>query len=89
MPHRPAAAAAAAAAPLPPAGRRKAGATPADPARVEPLLSPGRPGRRTAMRRSMIDILACPIDKHYPLDLFVVTEGAEIDEGVAVLRDVL
>ena len=29
----------------------------------------------------MIDILACPIDKHYPLDLFVVSEGAEIDEG--------
>ena len=34
------------------------------------------------MKKSMLDILACPIDKHYPLELFeinssenVVTEG--------------
>lgn len=29
----------------------------------------------------MIDILACPIDKHYPLELLVVKEGREVDEG--------
>ena len=29
----------------------------------------------------MIDILACPIDKHYPLELLAVKEGREVDEG--------
>ena len=33
------------------------------------------------MRRTMTDILACPIDKHHPLELHVVKEGSEIDEG--------
>lgn len=30
----------------------------------------------------MIDMLACPIDKHYPLELLVVREKKEVDEGV-------
>lgn len=35
------------------------------------------------MKRSMLDILACPIDKHYPLDLFVIDcEGEFIKEGI-------
>ncbi|HEY8139757.1 MAG TPA: Trm112 family protein [Nitrososphaera sp.] len=35
------------------------------------------------MKKSMLDILACPIDKHYPLELFeIVSEGQTIKEGV-------
>lgn len=35
------------------------------------------------MKRSMLDILACPIDKHYPLGLSeIVSEGEFIKEGV-------
>ncbi|MEO9296343.1 MAG: Trm112 family protein [Nitrososphaera sp.] len=34
------------------------------------------------MKRSMLDILACPIDKHYPLELFEIeVKGDEIAEG--------
>jgi len=34
------------------------------------------------MRRSMLDILACPIDKHYPLELeeFKTFEDSDINE---------
>jgi uncharacterized protein len=31
-----------------------------------------------------MDILACPIDKHYPLDLHVFEEKEEIVEGLLV-----
>ena len=35
------------------------------------------------MKRSMLDILACPIDKHYPLELHeIVSEGESVKEGV-------
>jgi uncharacterized protein YbaR (Trm112 family) len=35
------------------------------------------------MNRSMLDILACPIDKHYPLELFqIVSEGQTVKEGI-------
>ncbi len=35
------------------------------------------------MKKSMLDILACPIDKHYPLELFeIVSEGQTIREGI-------
>ena len=36
------------------------------------------------MRRSMLDILACPIDKSYPLELFEIdtTEDTTINETV-------
>ncbi|HUG95909.1 MAG TPA: Trm112 family protein [Nitrososphaera sp.] len=31
----------------------------------------------------MLDILACPIDKHYPLELFeIVSEAQTVKEGV-------
>jgi len=31
-----------------------------------------------------MDLLACPIDKHYPLELYVFEEGEEIIEGLIV-----
>ena len=31
-----------------------------------------------------MDILACPIDKHYPLELYVFEEREEIIEGMIV-----
>ena len=35
------------------------------------------------MKKSMLDILACPIDKHYPLELYeVVSDGQTVKEGV-------
>ena len=35
------------------------------------------------MNRSMLDILACPIDKHYPLELFqIVSEDQIVKEGI-------
>ena len=35
------------------------------------------------MKKSMLDILACPIDKHYPLDLFeAASSGDLVIEGV-------
>ena len=38
------------------------------------------------MRRKLLDILACPIDKHYPLRLleFSVKDGDVITEGVLI-----
>ena len=34
------------------------------------------------MNRKMLDILACPIDKHYPLELFEKkSDDEKIDEG--------
>ena len=34
-----------------------------------------------------MDILACPIDKHYPLDLHVFEEREEIVEGMLVCQE--
>jgi len=34
------------------------------------------------MKRRLLDILACPICKHYPLELRVFIEKEEIDEGI-------
>ena len=35
------------------------------------------------MKKSMLDILACPIDKHYPLELFEInSEGEVVSEGI-------
>ncbi|OLC81701.1 MAG: hypothetical protein AUJ08_07300 [Thaumarchaeota archaeon 13_1_40CM_3_50_5] len=35
------------------------------------------------MKKSMLDILACPIDKHYPLELFeIVSEDQTVKEGL-------
>jgi uncharacterized protein len=35
------------------------------------------------MKKSMLDILACPIDKHYPLELFeILSEEQIVKEGI-------
>ena len=35
------------------------------------------------MKKSMLDILACPIDKHYPLELFEInSETDNVIEGI-------
>jgi len=34
------------------------------------------------MKKKLMDILACPIDKHYPLELHVFEEKEEIVEGI-------
>jgi uncharacterized protein YbaR (Trm112 family) len=35
------------------------------------------------MNKAMLGILACPIDKHYPLELFQITsEGQIVKEGI-------
>ncbi|TRO47894.1 Trm112 family protein [Candidatus Bathyarchaeota archaeon] len=36
------------------------------------------------MKKRLMDILACPIDKHHPLDLYVFKENEEIEEGLIV-----
>lgn len=36
------------------------------------------------MKRSLMEILACPIDKHHPLDLHVFSEREEIEEGLII-----
>jgi uncharacterized protein YbaR (Trm112 family) len=36
------------------------------------------------MKRKLMDILACPIDKHHPLELHVFEEKEEIVEGLIV-----
>ncbi|TRO46160.1 Trm112 family protein [Candidatus Bathyarchaeota archaeon] len=36
------------------------------------------------MKKKLMEILACPIDKHYPLELHVFEEKNEIVEGLIV-----
>ena len=36
------------------------------------------------MKKKLMEILACPIDKHYPLELHVFAETEEIVEGLIV-----
>ena len=36
------------------------------------------------MKRRLMEILACPIDKHHPLELYVFEESEEISEGLLV-----
>lgn len=36
------------------------------------------------MKRYLMDILACPIDKYYPLELHVFEEKDEIVEGIII-----
>jgi len=36
------------------------------------------------MKRKLMEILACPIDKYYPLALHVFKEKEEIEEGLIV-----
>lgn len=40
------------------------------------------------MKRSLLDILACPIDKHYPLDLIELeSKGEVISTGVLLCSE--
>jgi uncharacterized protein len=39
------------------------------------------------LKRRLLDILACPIDKHYPLELHVFEEKEEINEGLLVCTE--
>jgi len=39
------------------------------------------------LKRRLLDILACPIDKHYPLELLVFEEKEEITEGLLVCTE--
>jgi uncharacterized protein len=34
------------------------------------------------LKKKLMDILACPICKHYPLDLHIFKENEEISEGL-------
>ncbi|MDH5745915.1 MAG: Trm112 family protein [Candidatus Bathyarchaeota archaeon] len=36
------------------------------------------------MKRKLLEILACPIDKHHPLELLVFKEKKEIVEGLII-----
>ena len=42
---------------------------------------------RLELKRRLLDILACPIDKHYPLELHVFEEKEEITEGLLVCTE--
>jgi uncharacterized protein YbaR (Trm112 family) len=47
-----------------------------------PPLQIGSPTEEHNIKRKLLDILACPIDKFYPLELHVFEEKDEIVEGV-------
>jgi len=36
------------------------------------------------MKRKLMDILACPIDKYHPLELHVFKEKTEVEEGMII-----
>jgi uncharacterized protein YbaR (Trm112 family) len=40
--------------------------------------------RDVKIKRKLMDILACPIDKYYPLELHVFEEKDEVVEGVII-----
>jgi len=41
------------------------------------------------MKKKLMDILACPIDKHYPLELHIFEEKEEIVDGVIICQKCL
>lgn len=43
--------------------------------------------RELIVKRRLMEILACPIDKHYPLDLHIFEEKDEIVEGMLVCSE--
>ena len=44
---------------------------------------------RDTIKKTLMEILACPIDKHYPLELQVFEEKSEIVEGLIICRECL
>lgn len=41
------------------------------------------------IKKKLMDILACPIDKHHPLELYIFEEKDEIVEGMIVCPECL
>ena len=41
------------------------------------------------MRKSMLDLLACPIDKHYPLELFEINTKEDKDNDIIIIDGIL
>ncbi|HYZ51877.1 MAG TPA: Trm112 family protein [Nitrososphaeraceae archaeon] len=39
------------------------------------------------MKKSMLELLACPIDKHYPLELFEINIKEDKDNEGAIITD--
>jgi uncharacterized protein YbaR (Trm112 family) len=39
------------------------------------------------MKKSMLELLACPIDKHYPLELFEINVKDDKDDEDAIIID--
>jgi uncharacterized protein len=39
------------------------------------------------MKKSMLELLACPIDKHYPLELFEINIKEDKDNEDAIITD--
>jgi uncharacterized protein len=39
------------------------------------------------MKKSMLDLLACPIDKHYPLELFEINVKEDNNNEDAIISD--
>ena len=39
------------------------------------------------MKKSMVELLACPIDKHYPLELFEINVKENIDNKDVIITD--
>src|SRR5260370_16531162 len=50
----------------------------------KPYFTKRKPRLRLRLKRRLMEILACPIDKHYPLELHVFEEKEEIAEGLLV-----
>jgi uncharacterized protein YbaR (Trm112 family) len=45
-------------------------------------------GRTVSMQRRLLDILACPIDKHFPLEMLEFdANGETIVEGLLICRE--
>ena len=49
---------------------------------IETDLLLGPVSEQYLMKRRLMEILACPLDKHYPLELHVFEEKEEIVEGM-------
>jgi uncharacterized protein YbaR (Trm112 family) len=41
------------------------------------------------MRKSMLDLLACPMDKHYPLELFEINTKEDKDDDIIIIDGIL
>ena len=51
---------------------------------ITPIIKVQAEREGTSVKRKLMDILACPIDKYYPLELHVFQEKEEVVEGVII-----